>query len=119
MLKTKIIAGIVCAAALSPIAAGQEQKPWGGTVGQNVPAFKVRTGYTVTLAAEGMEETRFLEVDPATSTLFISQPKPGKIVAMKDANGDGVYESPTTFVEKKRRGPGRRRKGGRLWVTAT
>src|SRR5688572_16208241 len=119
MLKRKFIAGYVVVAALGSVAVGQEQKPWGGTVGQKVPAFKVRTGYTVSLVAEGMEETRFVEIDPATNTLFVSQPKPGKIVAMKDTNGDGVYDSTTTFVEKKRRAHGMQFKDGWLWFSTT
>ena len=68
-----------------------------GEVGKGVPGFKVRDGYKVTLAAEDFGEARFLQFGD-DGTLYVSQPRAGKIVAMKDTNGDGVYDQKTDFV---------------------
>jgi glucose/arabinose dehydrogenase len=60
----------------------------------------VRDGYELTVAVEGIKAPRFLAVGEA-STLFVSVPKEGKIVACKDADGDGRFEAQTSFVAGK------------------
>lgn len=70
----------------------------GGETGPGVPAFDVRKGYRVTLAAEDFgRPARFLEVG-SDGTLFVSQPQPGKIIALQDKDRDGVYETKTDFL---------------------
>lgn len=59
-------------------------------VGPGAPAFAVRPGYRVTLAADNIERARFLEFDDA-GNLFLSRPSSGEILRLRDANGDGVY----------------------------
>ncbi len=71
---------------------------WAGPrTGAGVPEFWVRPGYSVSVAAENFGEARFLELD-ARGTLYLSQPSVGKILAMRDQNADGVYETSTEFV---------------------
>ena len=69
-----------------------------GTLGEGVPeGFIVRPGYHVTLAAGDLEEARFIEFGEE-GVLYVSMPQTGKIQALKDEDGDGVYESRTDFV---------------------
>src|SRR4051812_39836505 len=56
-----------------------------GVVGDGVPAFTVRPGYRVTLVAKDLGEARFLAFDEA-GTLYVSQPKDGTILALKDTD---------------------------------
>ena len=67
-----------------------------GSVGEGVPAFVVRPGYRVELAADDLGEARFMEFDDA-GTLYLSQPRAGKIVTLK-ANDDGTFGEPVDFV---------------------
>jgi glucose/arabinose dehydrogenase len=69
-----------------------------GQTGENVPeGFVVRPGYKVTLAAGDLEEARFIEFGE-NGVLYVSMPQNGKIQTLKDADGDGVYESRVDFV---------------------
>jgi glucose/arabinose dehydrogenase len=69
-----------------------------GEVGPGVPAFSVRPGYKVTLAATGLGQARFLCFGEDANTLFVSQPDRGKILCLRDPDADGVYKTVTTFV---------------------
>lgn len=60
----------------------------------------VRPGYQLSVAADGIKLARFLALGP-NNTLFVSVPKEGKILACRDLDGDGTYESITTFVAGK------------------
>ena len=60
----------------------------------------VRDGYQLSVALDSIQSPRFLAFGP-DGTLFVSVPKEGKIIACRDKNDDGVYESLTTFVEGK------------------
>ncbi|MBC7784836.1 MAG: PQQ-dependent sugar dehydrogenase [Burkholderiales bacterium] len=88
----------------------------GGQVGANVPPFDVRKGYKVTLAAEGFGPARFMVLDDK-GTLYISQPQPGKIVALNDKDKDGVYETRADFLTGYRQVHSMYFKDG--WVYAT
>ncbi len=85
-------------------------------IGPGVPAFSVRPGYRVTLAAEGIDNARFLEFG-ADGALFVSRPDKGEIMALRDANGDGVYspDERTTFVSGHRSVHGLCWRDGWLW----
>jgi glucose/arabinose dehydrogenase len=87
-------------------------------VGPGVPAFDVRPGYRVTLAADVDGEARFLEFDDA-GTLYVSQPQAGRILALKDRDGDGVYETSAPFVTGRRTVHGLDWHDGWLWFTTT
>lgn len=102
---------LACAIALlvlvtPPVRAQEKVARGAGTVGPNVPAFDVRAGYHVTLAAEDFGEARFLEFDDR-GTLFVSQPGGGRrggggtIRALRDADNDGVFETRSVFVSDK------------------
>jgi glucose/arabinose dehydrogenase len=83
--------------ALTSCNLGAENLPSGGEVGPGVPPFSVRPGYRVTLAAEKLGEARAMEFDDK-GTLYLSQPAAGAIQALRDTDGDGVYETVTPFV---------------------
>ncbi len=69
-----------------------------GATGEGVPeGFIVRPGYRVTLAAEGLDEARFIEFGE-DGVLYVSMPQNEKIQTLKDADGDGVFESRVDFV---------------------
>lgn len=84
-------------------------------LGPGVPKFWVRPGYRVTRAAE-VPGARFLEVGD-DGTLYVSRPNPGEILALKDKNRDGVYETQTTFVTGKPTLHGLSFEGGWLWYS--
>ncbi len=70
-------------------------------VAAEVPAgVWVRDGYTLSVAVDGIKLPRFLAMGP-NNTLFVSVPKEGKIMACRDTDGNGTYETMTTFVEGK------------------
>ena len=85
------------------------------TLGPGVPAFTVRPGFRVTLAAEKLDEARFLEFDDK-GVLYVSQPR-GNIVALRDKDGDGVYETSTKFLTGKPSAHGMHWKNGWLWYS--
>src|SRR4029079_11905425 len=60
----------------------------------------VREGYQLSVAVDGIKTPRFLAIGPVTP-LFVSVPKEGKIIACRDADGDGTYETQTVFVAGK------------------
>lgn len=67
----------------------------------DVPAgVWVRDGFQLSVAVEGIKIPRFLAFGP-DGTLYVSVPKEGKIVACRDKDGDGVYETQTPFVSGK------------------
>jgi glucose/arabinose dehydrogenase len=73
----------------------------GGELGPNVPPFWVRPGYRVTLAAEKLGESRFMEFDDK-GTLHLSQPGAGSIVTLTDKNKTGAYEILGKFITGKK-----------------
>ncbi len=58
----------------------------------------VRPGYMLSVAEGTLKAPRFLAFGP-NGTLFVSVPNAGKIVACQDKDGDGVFETLTTYVE--------------------
>ncbi len=58
----------------------------------------VRPGFKLTVAEGTIKAPRFLENGP-DGILFVSVPKDGQIKACRDKDGDGAYESVTTYVE--------------------
>ncbi len=61
------------------------------------PEIWVRKGYKLTIVQDGIMKPRQLQMSDA-GILFISLPDSGKIKACTDKNGDGYYETATTFV---------------------
>jgi glucose/arabinose dehydrogenase len=68
-----------------------------GEVGPGVPAFRVRPGYRVTLAAKGIGQCRFLLLAP-DGTLYVSQPGSSSITALRDPDENGLYQHSIKFI---------------------
>ena len=60
----------------------------------------VRDGFELTVAEDTIQKPRFMANGP-DGTLFVSVIAEGKILACKDKDGDGRYESVTPFIEGK------------------
>lgn len=80
-----------------------------------VPAFWVRPGYQVTVAAV-LPSARFMEFGD-DGTLYISEPRAGEVYAFKDKDKDGFYETQATFLADKVRVHGLCFEGGWLWYS--
>jgi glucose/arabinose dehydrogenase len=91
-----------------------------GTIGEGVPdGVLVRAGYRVDVAADGFEQARFMQFGP-DGTLYLSQPGQARILSLKDADGDGTYETRATFVEVEGTNPHSMDwHDGKLWFTAS
>lgn len=102
MIKRPLIALAVLSVAASAALAEEQDlhaapESMRGSTGENVPAFAVRRGYRVELAADDLAEARFM-VFGDNGTLYLSQPREEKVVALRDENDDGVFEKKTDFV---------------------
>jgi glucose/arabinose dehydrogenase len=74
-------------------------------LGPGVPPLKVRPGYRVTRALPDKvlkQEARFLQFSGDGKTLYLSQREAGNILAVRDADADGVFQTVKTFVKDKR-----------------
>jgi glucose/arabinose dehydrogenase len=89
-----------------------------GELGPGVPAFQVRPGYKVTLAAGNLGEARMIEFGEG-DTLFVTQPGAGKIICLRDPDANGVYKTRTTFVNGKATVHGLCWYKGWLWFTTS
>lgn len=57
----------------------------------------VRPGYKLTVAESTIRSPRFMEFGPG-GVLYVSVPRAGEIKACRDKDGDGVYETVTTYA---------------------
>lgn len=99
---------IVCLAGLAALAAAPQVNP----------QITVRDGFTLSVAQGDLRRPRFLEFDPA-GTLYVSLPDQGKIVACRDTDGDGYFETTADFVTGRRTAHAMQWHDGRLWFTQT
>ena len=88
------------------------------SLGPGVPAFTVRPGYRVTLAADNIDTARFLAFDDK-GTLFVAQPNRGIILALRDPDANGVYQHTTKFITDKGLCHGMQFFDGWLWFTTS
>lgn len=58
----------------------------------------VRPGYRLTVAEATIKQPRFLKLAP-DGTLYVSVPNQESIMACRDKDGDGYYETVTTFLK--------------------
>jgi glucose/arabinose dehydrogenase len=58
----------------------------------------VREGYTLSVAEDSIRKPRFMALDERGG-MFVSVPSEGTIYRCEDKDGDGHYESKTTFLE--------------------
>jgi glucose/arabinose dehydrogenase len=106
MIRRAILAGLaICSSVFAQ-----------GQVGPNVPPFHVRDGYRVTLVADNLGEARFIEFGD-NGTLYLSQPRAGTILALRDTDNDGSFDARTEFVTGKRSVHCMHFKDGYLWFT--
>ncbi|MFY7895027.1 MAG: DUF7133 domain-containing protein, partial [Phycisphaerales bacterium] len=116
----------LCLAAAGSLALAQAQNPRTGLdpraltrdLAPEVAEFLVRDGFEVVLAAPGPENARFLEISP-DGTLYVSRPRFSDILAMRDTDGDGIYESATQFIEDMPAVHGLCWQGEYLWFSTT
>lgn len=96
----KLVIPAVCAALSAAPAQPPEGTPAPQAATQPPPwdlGLKVRAGYEVSLAADKLGEARFMEFDDR-GTLYVSRPGKRDVLALRDADGDGVYETRSTFA---------------------
>ncbi len=105
------------AGCVAPAACAQREGG-GASAEEAIAKFEVREGYRVTLAVDDLPGARFLEVDDR-GTLYVSLPGAGEIVALRDADGNGVYETRATFVSGYPTAHGMQWSHGWLWFTQT
>lgn len=71
------------------------------TLKANVPdGVWVRDGFELTVVEDTISKPRFMALGP-DGTLYVSVIKEGKILACKDLDGDGRYESVVPYIEGK------------------
>ncbi len=75
----------------------------------------VRDGFELTLAAN-VRNARFMCIAP-DGTLYVSQPGPGTITALRDPDGDGWYDWSETFISDRKSAHGMFWHDGELWFT--
>lgn len=80
--------------------------------------FWVRDGYKVSAAVSDLPGARFLEMDEH-GTLYVSRPRSGDIIALRDTDGDGVYETRTIFISDRASVHGMDLHGGWLYFATT
>ena len=78
----------------------------------------VRDGFTLSIAVSGFEAPRFMELNP-NGVLYVSRPDEGQIKACRDTDGDGVYETITTFVNGYETAHAMQWYDGSLWFSVT
>ena len=94
---TPVAVALLCLVGCSEEQAAPPRNVPTGVIGDGVPPFIVREGYQVTLAADGLDEARFVEFGE-DGTLYVSMPQLSKIQSLRDENGDGVFEDRVDFV---------------------
>ncbi|HQY89334.1 MAG TPA: hypothetical protein PK402_11795, partial [Tepidisphaeraceae bacterium] len=82
----------------------------------DVPAFTVRDGLKVTVAAADVGNARFLQFDD-NGMLFVSQPDAGTITALRDEDNDGVFENRSVFLGQNKGVHSMDFKDGWLWIS--
>jgi glucose/arabinose dehydrogenase len=82
------------------------------------PAFTVRPGYTVSVAALDLDGPRFMAFDDA-STLYLSCPGIGEIHTLRDGDNDGYYESRGVFIREMRSVHAMCFTGGWMWFATS
>ena len=111
-----LLGAALLTSASSASAQGTAQStPRPSSLGPNVPAFTVRSGLRVTMASNDLGNARFLEFDNTGKTLFVSQDRRKKIIALQDKDSDGLFETSTDFVAGKDEMHGMHWKDGWLW----
>lgn len=102
-----------CVLCLASVCAGAS-----APVTPEIGRARVRAGYEVTVAVPELREARFMEIDEQ-GVLYVTRPRGGEILALRDADGDGVYETRASFVSGMRSVHGIDLHDGWVWFTTT
>ena len=78
------------------------------------PQIWVRAGYKLTIVQEDIQNPRQMQLN-TEGVLFVSVPQIGEIKACRDKDGDGYFETVTTFVKGHRNVHGVNWHDGWLW----
>lgn len=97
---------------------GLDPKQVTAQLAPEVAEFTVREGFEVTVAVPGPENARFMEFG-SDGTLYVSRPRAGDILALRDTDGDGIYEDARQFIEDMTSVHGLCWHDGYLWFTTT
>jgi glucose/arabinose dehydrogenase len=81
--------------------------------GAGVPAFKIRDGLSVSVAAQNYGQSRFIELGDQ-NFLYVSQPQSGTVTTLK-RDRNGIFTKVAEFVKGKDRVHGMQFKDGWLW----
>ncbi len=82
------------------------------------PPLRAPAGFVVNLFAEGFGDPRSLLAAP-NGDIFVAQSRPGRVLLLRDADGDGRAELTTVFAEGFRRPYGLAIQGDALYVADT
>lgn len=88
------------------------------TIKPDIEQFIVRPGYRVSVAVAELPAARFMELDD-NGTLYVSRPDRGDIIALRDADHDGVYETRADFITGKSSVHGLSFHNGWLWFATS
>jgi len=80
--------------------------------------IEVRDGFELTVAQSELSNARFMLIGP-DGTLYVSQPDVGNILACRDTDEDGYYETTTTYIDGYRSVHGLEWHDGELWFTTS
>src|SRR5689334_660621 len=119
-MRTRLsLLGVILLGLMPALSNAAEPPKAQGVVGEGVRAFTVRPGYRVTLVAKDLGEARFLAFDDK-GTLYVSQPKAGTILALRDIDSNGSFEHVARYITGKPFVQAMQFKDGWLWfATAT
>src|SRR3954469_7011818 len=118
LIQSLTLALLVVVSVSRPSLAQQDAPKAQGVLGEGVPAFAVRPGYRMTLVAKDLEEVRFMAFDES-GTLYVSQPKAGAILALRDVDNNGTYEYVAPYLDGKPRVQAMQFKDGWLWFATS
>jgi glucose/arabinose dehydrogenase len=94
---------------------------WSACIGaQQIPqpdgGIQVRAGYQLTVVQNDLQNPRMIQVGDQ-GELYVSLPGPGEIKCCRDKDGDGYFETISTFVSKHKTAHGMCFRDGWLWFT--
>ncbi len=82
------------------------------------PKIEVRDGFKLELVNADLKSPRFMQI-AEDKVLFVSLPREGKIMSLRDNDQDGYYETKAVFTEDHKLVHGMHWKDGWLWFAET
>lgn len=81
--------------------------------------ISVRKGFKLTVVQSDIKSPRMMQLDTTNNILYVSLPNKGEVKACQDKDGDGYYETVTTFLEGHKTVHGMCFYEGWLWFAET